>query len=114
MNVRKRVKPEDCYNLELLVGVTEEEVGSVPSEVYEMKIYGIVMNEQSGATNKLTLRQYTDTTKEKEWTFKLGAYDTIDLLNEKESPILNIPAGRTIKAIATAASIQLILSCYDT
>jgi len=109
------VRPEDCFNLESLISTTEYDFGQVPTNKYERKIYAIIMNNRATATNRLLLRQYASdgTTLQKEWSFEIGAIDTIPLISNTESPILSIPAGRYIKAVASAASIQLILSCYD-
>ena len=109
------IRVEDCFNLQKLVGIDEINFGQIPPTKYERKIYAIIMNNRSTATNRLLLRQYAadGTTLEVEWAFEIGAIDTIDIVSDKESPILNIPAGCFLKTVASAASIQLVLSAYD-
>lgn len=109
------VRPEDCFQLEHLLDTSEHDFGQIPANKNQRKIYGIIYNEQSGALNTLTLRQYASdgTTLDKEWAFKIGANDTIAFLQDTNSPIISIPGGKYLKALAGAASIQLILSVYD-
>jgi hypothetical protein len=109
------IKPEDCFNLEGLIGTTETSLGQIPVTKYERKIYGLLLNNHATATNGLKLRQYASdgTTLEKEWYFKLGALDTIDIARPLDLPFLSIPAGKYIKVVADSASIQLIIDCYD-
>lgn len=110
-----KIKPEDCFNIEALVGTTEVGLGQVPVTKFERKIYSIVLSDVSGSTNTLTLRQYASdgTTLQKSWQLRVGANETIQLVSSEELPIISIPAGSFIKAVATAASIQLLISAYD-
>jgi len=109
------VKAEDCFTLEKLVDTSEYDFGQIPTNKYSRVIYGQVMNEQSGSTNKLTLREYDSdgTTKLKEWSYSIGAYDTVGLEWNKETPVYQMAAGHYIKAVADATSVQLVLNCYD-
>jgi len=109
------VNPENCFTLEKLVNTAEYDFGAIPSNKYSRVIYGQTMNEQSGGTNKLTLREYDSdgTTILKEWSYNIGAYDTVGLGGNKESPVYQMAAGHYIKAVADASSVQLLLSCYD-
>jgi len=109
------VKPEDCFTLEAKVGTAEHDFGQIPTQKFGRVIYRIVLSELSGANNDLTLRQYADdgTTLEKEWTVRVQANDTIHISGSTNSPILVIPAGKYIKAVATVDHVQVILSCYD-
>jgi len=113
------VKPEDTFEMSALVGTEEVELkppgaesGEVPSDRVARKVYGYFFNEQSGSANTLTLRIYNGTTVEREITIVLGANQT---LSERDinSPWLTIPSGRTIKAVASAASVMVVLQCYD-
>jgi len=109
------VNPENCFTLEKLVNTAEYDFGQIPSNKYSRVIYGQVMNEQSGSTNKLTLREYDSdgSTLLKEWPYNIGAYDTVGLGGNKESPVYQMAAGHYIKAVASASSVQLLLDCYD-
>ena len=113
------VKPEDTFEMVALVGTDEIELtppgatsGIVPADKVARKIFGYFFNEQSGATNTLTLRVYKGEDVEREIRITLGAYDTI---GERKfpDPWLTIPSGRTVKAVASSASVQVILQCYD-
>jgi len=113
------VKPEDTFEMVALVGTDEIELtppgatsGVVPADKVARKIFGYFFNEQSGATNTLTLRIYKGDVVEREISIVLGANAT---LSERRfpDPWLTIPPGRTLKAVASAASVQVILQCYD-
>jgi len=113
------VKPEDTFEMSALVGTEEVELmppgaasGEVPSDRVARKVYGYFFNEQSGSANTLTLRIYNGTTVEREITIVLGANQTLSERNIN-SPWLTIPSGRTIKAQASAASVMVVLQCYD-
>jgi len=109
------VNAENCFTLEKLVNNAEYDFGQIPPNKYSRIIYGQVMNEQSGSTNKLTLREYDSdgSTLLKEWPYNIGAYDTIPLGWDKETPIYQMAAGHYIKAVASASSVQLSLHCRD-
>ena len=113
------VKPEDTFEMSALVGTDEVELkppgaesGEVPSDRVARKAYGYFFNEQSGSANTLTLRIYHGEDVEREISIALEANQT---LSERDinSPWLTIPAGRTIKAVATGASVMVVLQCFD-
>jgi len=113
------VKPEDTFEMSALVGTEEVELmppgaasGEVPSDRVARKVYGYFLNEQSGSANTLTLRIYNGEDVEREISIVLGANQT---LSERDinSPWLTIPSGRTIKAVASSASVMVVLQCYD-
>jgi len=106
------IKPTETSELIALAGTTEVDLGTVPTTKVARKIYGYMFNEQSGATNTLTLRVYNGTTNEKELSITLPAYGTLTN-NDFPGPWLTVPAGRTLKAVASAASIQVVLQYYD-
>jgi hypothetical protein len=105
--------PENVFTLEALVGTTEVPLGIVPPKRTARIIYGIILNEQSGTVNTITIRQYLGTTLEKSWSFRLNGNATIDIIKDINTPILVIPAGRELRAIASADSVQVILQAYD-
>ena len=113
------VKPEDTFEMSALVGTDEVELkppgaesGEVPSDRVARKAYGYFLNEQSGSANTLTLRIYHGEDVEREISIALEANQT---LSERDinSPWLTIPSGRTIKAVATGASVMVVLQCFD-
>ena len=113
------VKPEDTFEMSALVGTEEVELkpqgaenGIVPNDRVARKVYGYFLNEQSGSANTLTLKIYNGEDVEREISIALEANQT---LSERDinSPWLTIPSGRTIKAVATAASVMVVLQCFD-
>ena len=113
------VKPEDTFEMSALVGTEEVELkppgaasGEVPGDRAARKVYGYFLNEQSGTANTLTLKIYKGEDVEREISIALEASKT---LSERDinSPWLTIPAGRTIKAVATNASVMVVLQCFD-
>jgi hypothetical protein len=105
--------PENVFTMEALVGTTEISLGVVPAKRVARFIYGIILNEQSGAVNTITIRQYSGATLEKSWSFRLLGNATINIISDINTPLLVIPAGREIKAVASAGSVQVILQAYD-
>lgn len=117
-----KFKPEDSIHLHAEVGTDETNVlpiggtsAQVPTHKFARIVYGIVMNNTASSTNTLTIRIYESdgSTLFKALSFTLGAYDTIDISRTPEAPILKIPAGKIIKAVASAASVNLLMNCYD-
>jgi len=111
--------PVDTFEMVALVDTTEVELkpqgatsGVVPSDRVARKIYGYFFNEQSGSQNTLTLRIYNGTSVEREIPIVLNANQTLSE-RDIDSPWLSVPAGRTIKAQASAGPVLVILQCYD-
>jgi len=113
------VKPEDTFEMSALVGTEEVELkpqgaenGIVPNDRVARKVFGYFLNEQSGSANTLTLKIYNGEEVEREISIVLGASET---KSERDinSPWLTIPSGRTIKAVATGASVMVVLQCFD-
>lgn len=110
-------KDIDVFELVALVGTTETELkpeGADTGEVPEgktRKIYGYFFNEQSGATNTVRLGIYNGENLEKAVLIKIAALDTIDF--RSTVPWLTIREGRTLKAVADADSVMVVLQCKD-
>ena len=97
------------------VGTVEVEIFQVPSDKSKRVVYELILNEQSGAANGIKFRIYdTDgTTLLKEWYLKIGASATINLTKNIETPVLTVDGGKYLKAIADAASIEVLVGHYD-
>jgi len=110
-----RVGPEDTYESEIWVSNDEQEIFTVPSNKYARKVFGLTAIDHSGnATSTFTLRKYSGTTLEKEWTFVLGAYDTLDISRPLEAPFLTVEAGKSLRVVGGApTSVFLKLDYYD-
>jgi len=109
-----RVDLTQTFDLKKLVGTSEEELITVRSDKYALKVYGLVINEQSGSANKLTINRYQSdgSTLIESISFSIGANDTLDISRNPESPILTFYSGEVIKVVASADSIQLIMNVY--
>jgi len=107
------------FNIIAVVGTTEVDLAPYPGGNATVptgktrNVYSWVLSNSSSASNTLTLRIYRGTTLEKSIPITLGAYDTIDTVSDKESPILVVPSGRTLKAVASAASITVLMTGED-
>ncbi|MEO0260697.1 MAG: hypothetical protein ABIM77_08170 [candidate division WOR-3 bacterium] len=107
------------FNVIAVVDTTEADLAPYPGgsatvpQGKTRNVYLWVLSNTSSASNTLTLRIYRGATLEKSIPIAFGAYDTIDTVSDKESPILVVPSGRTLKAVASAASITVLMTGED-
>lgn len=116
------VKPEDTFEMEASVGTSETDIkpygaanAQVPTIKFARKIYGMLLNNQASSTNTLTIKIYdTDgTTLLRSIAITIGAYDTLDISRSIDSPILTVYAGQYLKAVASVASVTVVMNAYD-
>jgi len=107
------------FNIIATIGTTEVELapypnGSATTPVDKIrKIYTIILTNTSVSSNTLTLNIYKGTTLEKSFSIIIPASSSLTITNEKKSPILLIPSNRTLKGIAEATSIHVLMAGYD-
>jgi hypothetical protein len=108
------------FNIIATVGTTEVELspypgggsGYVPADK-RRKIYSMVLTNTSYDYITLTLRIYKGTTLEASIPLIIPGSTTLSIAGQKHSPILVVPSGRTLKAVASAASVNVTLAAYD-
>jgi ribonucleotide monophosphatase NagD (HAD superfamily) len=107
------------FNIIATVGTAETELApypggsaTVPSDKTR-RIYAAILTNTATSANTLTLRIYKDTTLETSFDITIPASSTMSILNRKDSPTLLVPGGRTLKAIASAASVKVLMACED-
>jgi len=109
------VKAEDCFVITATVGTSESEIFQVSSRKLARVVYGVIASDTSGAANYVELRIYKSdgTTLYSTTRINVAANDTYDRFTNGDNPVLLIPTGYYLKAIAGGDSVQLHLSCYD-
>jgi len=107
------------FNIIATVGTSETDLApypggssSVPSDK-RRKIYAMVLANSATSANTLTLKIYKGTTLETSTAIVIPASSTISVVEPKNSPILIVPGGRTLKAVASAESVYVVLSAFD-
>lgn len=107
------------FNIVATIGTTETSLipypgGSeiVPNDKYR-KIYVIILNNSASATNTLTLNIYKGVSLESSLNIVLNEYSLTNIVSNSENPILIIPPGRTLKAVASSESVNLLMAGVD-
>jgi hypothetical protein len=107
------------FNIIATVGTSEVDLAPYPDGSSTVptgktrKIYVMVLSNTSTGANTLTLRIYKATTLERSLAVNIASPGVVDFVNRKDSPILLVPSGRTLKAIASAASVDVLMTGYD-
>ena len=116
------MKPEDTFEIIASVGSEEADLkpvygnsSQVPTTKFARKIYAIIATDTSGAANTLTIRVYKSdgTTLDRSFDIKLSANETKTIISKPDAPLLTVYAGEYLKAIASGASVSLVMACYD-
>lgn len=107
------------YNIIATVGTTEVDLSPYPggsSTVPNDKnrnIYTMILTNTAASANTLTIRIYKGVSLETSVSIILGVNETKPIVSEKY-PLLVVPPGRTLKAIASAASVSILMTGEDT
>jgi ribonucleotide monophosphatase NagD (HAD superfamily) len=106
------------FNIIMTVGTSETDLAPYPdgsstvSTGKTRKIYVAILTNTSTGSNTLTLKIYKDTTLEKSFNITIPSPSSLAMISEKQ-PILIIPSGRTLKAVASAASVDVLMTGVD-
>jgi ribonucleotide monophosphatase NagD (HAD superfamily) len=106
------------YNIIATVGTSEVDLKPYPGgsatvpEGRRRKIHVMVLSNTSAGANTLTLRIYKGADLEIFYNLVLPPQSALAIVSEK-MPILVVPSGRTLKAIASAESVQVLMSAVD-
>ncbi|MEM2258268.1 MAG: hypothetical protein QXV39_09150 [Candidatus Caldarchaeum sp.] len=65
-----------------------------------------------GVDNTVTFKVYKGDVLEGSFTIPMPANATIGMLQPTDSPIVSIPSGRTLKVVAAAPSVSILISAY--
>lgn len=116
------VRPEDAFPMDQLVGVAEVNIfppntgvtGQVPTRKNKRCVYTIVLSDLSGVANWIEIRVYSAALAlERIWRIPLVLNDTLPMINRMDTPILEVPAGKFLRAIAGVASVRVHMMSYD-
>lgn len=106
------------YNIIATAGTSEVELAPYPdgnAQVPEgrvRKIYVMVISNSSPSANNLTLRIYRGGNVERSLTITVGAYGTV-AVSCRAKPVLVVPSGRALKAVASAESVSILMTAED-
>jgi hypothetical protein len=107
------------FNIIQTVGTSEVDLAPYPNgnsttpPGMTRKIYVAILTNTSAGSNTLTLKIYKGTTLEASINIVIPSPGTLALINKKESPIILIPSGRTFKAVASASSVDVLMTGFD-
>jgi len=107
------------FNIVATVGTSEVELkpypggatGEVPADKVR-KVYAIILTNTATAANTLTINIYREGSAEASLSLIVPATSTLSITSNK-LPLLVVPGKRTLKAVATSASITLVMACVD-
>ena len=107
------------FNIIATVGTAEVDLAPYPGGSATVpadrsrKIYAAVLSNTAAGANTLTVRIYKGTTLEAEFSINLPSTGVFSFIGTKGSPLLVVPPGRTLRAVASAESVVVVLSAYD-
>jgi ribonucleotide monophosphatase NagD (HAD superfamily) len=106
------------FNIIATVGTTETDLAPYPGGSSTVptgktrKIYVAILTNTSNGSNTLTLNIYKDETLETSFNIIISSSSSLAMISDKQ-PILLIPSGRTLKAVASAESMDVLLTGVD-
>jgi hypothetical protein len=107
------------FNIIATVGTAEVDLAPYPGGSATVpadrsrKIYAVVLSNTATGANTLTLRIYKGAEVEAEFSLNMPSPGVYSVVGTKGSPLLVVPPGRTLKAVASAESVVVVLSAYD-
>jgi hypothetical protein len=107
------------FNIIARVGTSETDLAPYPGGSATVpagkvrKIYAMILSNTATGGNVLTLRIYKGDALERDFNINIPSLGVFSQANPKGSPLLVVPSGRTLKAVASAASVDVALACYD-
>jgi hypothetical protein len=107
------------FNIFATVGTTEADLAPYPGGSATVptgkvrKIYFMVLSNVAEGANRLSLRIYRGTTLEASVDINLASPGMISIVSSKDEPILIVPSGRTLRAIASSPSVHVVMAGYD-
>jgi ribonucleotide monophosphatase NagD (HAD superfamily) len=106
------------FNIIATVGTSEVDLApypggspTVPTDKTR-KIYVAILTNTSTESNTLTLNIYKEEALETSFNIIIPSPSSLAMISEKQ-PILLIPSGRTLKAIASAESVDVLMTGVD-
>ena len=116
------VRPEDAFPMDQVVGAGLVNIfppntavtGVVPTRKNKRCVYTIVISDTSGVANWIEIRVYSALgVLERAWRIPLVINDTLPMINQMNDPILEVPAGKILRAIAGFASVSVHMMAFD-
>jgi len=109
----------EVFNIFATVGASEVDLAPYPGGSSTTptgstrKIYVAILTNATASNITLTLRIYKGATLENSFNIIVPANGTLILMTRNDSPILLIPSDRTFKAVASAASVNVLMTGFD-
>jgi len=106
------------FNIIATVGTSEVDLAPYPGGSSTVpvgktrKIYVAILTNTSTGSNTLTFRIYKEATPEASFNIIIPSPSSLAMISEKQ-PILIIPSGKTLKAIASAESVDVLMTGVD-
>ena len=106
------------FNIIATVGTSEVDLAPYPngsSTVPNGKtrtVYSAVLTNTGSGANTITLKIYKGTSMETSFDISIPSSGTLAIANSGK-PIIVIPSGRTFKAVASAASVKVLMVGED-
>jgi hypothetical protein len=107
------------FNIVASVGTAEVDLAPYPGGSSTVppgkarKIYAMVLSNTATGANTLTIRIYKDTALETSININLPSPGMYNVVSRRDAPILVVPPGRTLRAVASAATIEVLMAGYD-
>jgi hypothetical protein len=107
------------FNIFASVGTSEVDLAPYPGGSSKVaadkyrKIYAMVLSNTAPSANTLTIRIYRDTTLEASLSINLPTPGVYSVVGRREEPLLIVPPGRALKAIASAATVEVLMAGFD-
>jgi len=109
----------EVFNIIGAVGTAEVELAPYPGGSAKTptgrvrKIYVMVFTNTTATAITLTLKIYLDNSLEASFNIVVSASSSVSLIGDVDSPILLIPSDRTLKAVASAGSVDVLMAGFD-
>jgi ribonucleotide monophosphatase NagD (HAD superfamily) len=106
------------FNIIATVGTSETDLAPYPGGSSTTptgktrKIYVAILTNTSTDSNTLTLNIYKDESLEASFSIIISSSTSLVMISEKQ-PILLIPSGRTLKAVASAENVDVLMTGVD-
>jgi hypothetical protein len=107
------------FNIIASVGTSEADLAPYPGGSSKTpkgkvrKIYAMLLTNTAASANTLTIKIYKDTTLEKSFNISIPSPGSLAVNNNRDSPILLIPSERTLKAVASSSSVDVLMAGID-
>jgi hypothetical protein len=107
------------FNIITTVNTTEVDLIPYPSGRATVttgkswEIYSLILTNKATSSNTLTLKIYKGDSVEASFDIIIPASTTLSLISSNDKPILIVPSDRKLRAVASATSVDVLISCIE-